>query len=126
VLFRSIEIKTVDIARSGDEFEVKVTWQNTGKLPVALDQAKRVKIVQEDRLMLEFDKELTKGFENAKVIITGPETYDKTIYAGYTEAGEVKEALFKIKVNQKEAVKGKIKLLSTRGGYVEREFTLNN
>lgn len=120
-----IEIQTVDIARSGDEFEIKVTWQNTGKLPVALDQAKRVKIVQEDRLMLEFDKELTKGFENAKVMITGPETYDKTIYAGYTEAGESKSAVFRVKVNNNETVKGKIKLLSTRGGYVERELVLS-
>ena len=93
---------------------------------LALDQAKRVKIVQEDRLMLEFDKELTKGFENAKVQITTPELYEKTIYSGYTEAGETKEASFKVKVNQKEPVKGKLKLMSTRGGYLEREFTLGN
>ncbi|MCH6201885.1 M14 family metallopeptidase [Aquiflexum sp. LQ15W] len=121
-----IEIKNVDINKSGDQYEIKVTWTNSGKLPVALDQAKRVKIVQEDRLMLEFDKELTKGFENAKVQITTPDLYEKIIYAGYTEAGETKEAVFKVKVNQKEPVKGKLKLLSTRGGYIEREFTLGN
>jgi len=121
-----IEIKNVNITKSGDQYEIKVTWTNSGKLPVALDQAKRVKIVQEDRLMLEFDKELTKGFENAKVQITTPELYEKTIYTGYTEVGETKEAVFKVKVNQKEPVKGKLKLLSTRGGYIEREFTLGN
>lgn len=121
-----IEIKNVDITKSGDTYEIKVSWTNSGKLPVALDQAKRVKIVQEDRLMLDFDKELTKGFENAKVQITTPDLYEKTIYAGYTEAGETKEAVFKVKVNQKEPVKGKLKLLSTRGGYIEREFTLGN
>lgn len=121
-----IEIKNVNITKSGDVYEIKVSWTNSGKLPVALDQAKRVKIVQEDRLMLEFDKELTKGFENAKVQITTPELYEKTIYAGYTEAGDTKEAVFKVKVNQKEPVKGKLKLLSTRGGYLEREFTLGN
>lgn len=119
-----IEIKDIKVNKVGEEYEVKVTWANTGKLPVALDQAKRVKIVQEDRLMLEFDKELTKGFENAKVILTSPETFDKTIYAGYTDAGETKEAIFKVKVNQNEPVKAKLKLLSTRGGYVEREITL--
>ena len=121
-----IEIKNVNITKSGDVYEIKVTWTNSGKLPVALDQAKRVKIVQEDRLMLDFDKELTKGFENAKVQITIPELYEKTIYAGYTEVGETKEAIFKVKVNQKEPVKGKLKLLSTRGGYIEREITLRN
>jgi hypothetical protein len=121
-----IEIKNVNITKSGDVYEIKVSWTNSGKLPVALDQAKRVKIVQEDRLMLDFDKELTKGFENAKVQITTPELYEKTIYAGYTEVGETKEAIFKVKVNQKEPVKGKLKLLSTRGGYIEREFTLGN
>jgi hypothetical protein len=121
-----IEIKNVNITKSGDVYEIKVFWTNSGKLPVALDQAKRVKIVQEDRLMLEFDKELTKGFENAKVQITTPELYEKTIYSGYTEAGETKEAVFKVKVNQKEPVKGKLKLMSTRGGYLEREFTLGN
>lgn len=121
-----IEINDVQVSKSGDEYEIKVKWSNSGKLPVALDQAKRVKIVQEDRLMLEFDKELMKGFENAKVQITGPELYDKTIYAGYTDAGESKESVFKVKVNHNEPVKGKIKLLSTRGGYAEREITLGN
>ncbi|MCL6259911.1 M14 family metallopeptidase [Aquiflexum sp. TKW24L] len=121
-----IEIKNINITKTRDVYEIKVSWTNSGKLPVALDQAKRVKIVQEDRLMLDFDKELTKGFENAKVQITTPELYEKTIYTGYTEAGETKEAIFKVKVNQKEPVKGKLKLLSTRGGYIEREFTLGN
>ncbi|EOZ92597.1 hypothetical protein A33Q_3978 [Indibacter alkaliphilus LW1] len=121
-----IEINDIKVSKTGDEYEIKVTWENSGKLPVALDQAKRVKIVQEDRLILEFDKELTKGFENAKVQITSPELYDKTIYAGYTEAGESKESVFKVKVNHNEPVKAKVKLLSTRGGYVEREITLGN
>lgn len=121
-----VEITDVDVTKSGDEYEIKVSWINSGKLPVALEQAQRVKIVQEDRVMLEFDKELTKGFEDAKVQITTPELYEKTIYAGYTQAGETKEAIFKVKVNQNEQVKAKVKLLSTRGGYQEREITLGN
>ena len=121
-----IEIKDVKVSRVKGNYEVKVTWVNSGKLPVALDQAKRVKIVQEDRLMLEFDKELTKGFENAKVQILTPSLYDKTIYAGYTEAGETKEAKFVVKIDQTEPVKAKLKLMSTRGGYVEREITIGN
>lgn len=110
---------------SGGEFEIILEWTNSGKLPVALEQAKLVKIVQEDRVSLDFDKELTKGYENAKVKITTPSLYDKTVYAGYTGVGEKKTATFKVKVEGKESVKGKIKLSSTRGGYFEREFTLN-
>ncbi|SMD46116.1 Predicted carboxypeptidase [Aquiflexum balticum DSM 16537] len=120
-----IEIKDVKVTKSGNEHIVKVTWTNSGKLPVALDQAKRVKIVQEDRLMLEFDKELTKGHENALVQITTPELYNKTIFAGYTEPGETKQAEFRVKVSQKEPVKAKLKILSTRGGYLEREIILD-
>jgi hypothetical protein len=120
-----IEIKEIKVTKSGNEHIVKVTWTNSGKLPVALDQAKRVKIVQEDRLMLEFDKELTKGHENAIVQITMPELYNKTIFAGYTEPGETKQAEFRVKVSQKEPVKAKLKILSTRGGYLEREIVLD-
>jgi len=110
---------------SQGEFEITLEWTNSGKLPVALEQAKLVKIVQEDRVSLDFDKELTKGYENAKVKITAPSLYDKTIYAGYTGVGEKKTATFKVKVEGSESIKGKIKLSSTRGGYFEREFILN-
>lgn len=110
---------------SGGEFEITINWVNSGQLPVALEQAKLVKIVQEDRVSLDFDKELTKGYENAKVKITSPSLYDKTIYAGYTGVGEKKTATFKVKVEGSESVTGKVKLSSTRGGYFEKEFTLN-
>lgn len=83
-----------------------------------------MKIVQEDRVMLDFDKELTKGYENAKVKITSPDLVEKTIYSGYTGVGEKKTATFKVRVEGSEEVKGKIKLSSTRGGLLEREFTL--
>jgi hypothetical protein len=107
------------------EFEIILEWTNSGKLPVALEQAKLVKIVQEDRVSLDFDKELTNGYENAKVKITTPSLYDKTIYAGYTGVGEKKTATFRVKVEGGESIKGKIRLSSTRGGYFEREFILN-
>ncbi|GMQ26713.1 M14 family metallopeptidase [Algoriphagus sp. oki45] len=107
------------------EFEITLEWTNSGKLPVALEQAKLVKIVKEDRVSLNFDKELTKGYEEAKVQIISPELYDKTIYAGYTGVGEKKSASFRVKVQGNESVKGKIQLSSTRGGYFEKEFNLN-
>ncbi|MBN3518654.1 peptidase [Algoriphagus lutimaris] len=120
-----LTVSSVEVANLGDgEFEITLNWENTGSLPVALEQAKLVKIVQEDRVSLTFEKELTEGYENAKVKIITPELYDKTIYAGYTGVGEKKSVTFKVKVETSEEVSGKISLSSTRGGYFEKEFTL--
>ncbi|WP_373399229.1 M14 family metallopeptidase [Algoriphagus halophilus] len=120
-----LTVSSVEVTDLGDgEFEITLNWENTGSLPVALEQAKLVKIVQEDRVSLSFEKELTEGYEHAKVKIITPELYDKTIYAGYTGVGEKKSATFKVKVETTEEVSGKIRLSSTRGGYFEKEFTL--
>lgn len=120
-----LTISDLKVSKTGaGEYEITLEWANTGGLPVALEQAKLVKIVQEDRVMLDFDKELTKGYENAKVKITSPDLFEKTIYAGYTGVGEKKQASFKVKVDGNEEIKGKITLSSTRGGLLEREFTL--
>lgn len=110
--------------KSTDTYTIKVKFTNTGKLPVALKQAQLVKIVQEDRLQLEFDKELTKGGNDAKIKITSPTLFDKTIYLGYTNSGESREASFEVQLNGIEGAKGKLKVLSTRGGLIEKEVVL--
>jgi hypothetical protein len=120
-----IAISDVKVVKNGNEYTINVYWKNEGNLPVALEQAKRVKIVQEDRVQIDIDKELLKGFEKAKVTIIEPALHDKTVYSGYTDAGKSKEAQFKVKVNQSGPVKVKIKLLSTRGGFSEKEIELN-
>ncbi|MFN8347724.1 MAG: M14 family metallopeptidase [Spirosomataceae bacterium] len=120
-----IELKEVTVkALPNREYEIKVKWTNSGKLPVALEQAKLVKIVQEDRVTLDIDKGLLKGFEEAKAVITQPSLFDKTVYAGYTQTGEQKETAFKVKLNQSGSIKAKVKLLSTRGGYKEKEIVI--
>jgi hypothetical protein len=122
-----IDLKDVVVkALPNNEYEIKVRWTNSGKLPVALEQAKLVKIVQEDRVTLDIDKALLKGFEEAKAVITQPALFDKTVYAGYTKIGEQKETTFKVKLNQSGSIKAKVKLLSTRGGYKEKEITIGN
>ncbi|WP_297335509.1 M14 family metallopeptidase [Algoriphagus sp.] len=110
---------------SDNKYEISISWENVGGLPVALEQAKLVKIVQEDRVSLDFEKELLEGYENAKVKITTPKLYDKTIYAGYTGKAEKKSATFRVEVNSNEEISGKIKLSSTRGGLFVKEFKLN-
>ena len=104
-------------------YTIDVSWTNIGHLPTALKQAQLVKIVQEDRVQLDFDKDLTKG-RNPTIKIIEPATYDKTIYAGYTDAGASGSATFQVRVYGGEAVEGKVKVLSTRGGLLEKEIRL--
>lgn len=122
-----IELDDVEVKQNKDNmYEVTVKWTNTGKLPVALEQAKLVKIVQEDRIQLHFDNDLTKGFEDAKVKILTPSTFNKTIKAGYTKSGESKSASFEIELNGIDGAKATLKILSTRGGYIEKEVIIGN
>ena len=113
-----------DVRKKGNTYTITVRFTNTGKLPVALKQAQLVKIVQEDRVQLEFDKELTKSGEGAKVRIIEPSAFDKTVYTAYTEPGESKEVSFIVELKDLDGVKGKLKVLSTRGGYIEQEIVL--
>jgi len=117
------DVTVTEKSKTNDEtvYSIKVTWTNVGNLPVALKQAQLVKIVREDRAQLEFEEELIKG-KDAKVKILTPSTYDKTIRAGYTEPGETKETEFEVRVLGKDG--GKVKVLSTRGGYLEALITL--
>ncbi len=113
------------LEKTGDfrDYEISISWTNTGKLPVALKQAQLVKAVPEDRAELEFDKQLMEKPSPA-VTILEPSTYDKTIRAGYTEPGQSQSVRFKVRVKGAESVEGKAKLLSTRGGYIEVPFKL--
>lgn len=120
-----ITLEKVEVNEIGSQlYEVEITIANTGNLPVALKQAQLVKIVKEDRLQLQFNDDLMKGFDEAAVQIVSPDLYDKTIYLGYTDAGEQKTARFEVRLNGIDGAKGKVKVLSTRGGYIEQEITL--
>lgn len=120
-----IELGDIDIEKKGkDTYTVKVTYSNTGNLPTALLQAQLVKIVREDRVQLQFDSKLTKGGKDAQVQIVTPSLSDKTLYMDRTLPGETKEAQFEVKFNKLNGAKAKVKVLSTRGGYIEKEITI--
>jgi hypothetical protein len=116
-------VSSLEKTGSSRDYEVSISWTNTGRLPVALKQAQLVKAVQEDRVELEFDKPLMEK-PNPTVTILEPSTYDKTVRAGYTEPGQSQSVRFKVRVNGTDPVEGKAKLLSTRGGYIEVPFKL--
>ncbi len=110
---------------SGDSttYEVTVSWTNSGQLPTALKQAQLVKIVQEDRVRLEFDEELMQQGEEQVRIVT-PSRRNKVISAGWTEPGETKSVTFEVRTYGLPGVEGTVHLMSTRGGLVKVPLVL--
>lgn len=119
-----IEITSINVTPSYQDtvYSIEVNFTNTGSLPTALEQAKLVKIVKPDRVVLEFDKELTKDKKNKKVEIVVPKTYNKEIELDWTKKGETKTASFKVKLNGISGVKCKVHVLSSRGGHKVQEI----
>jgi len=125
-----LELGGVSVTRAGaygdtTSYDVTVTFRNTGRMPTALKQAQLVKMVQEDRVTLEFDSTLTKR-PNPKVTIASPATRDKTIRTGWTEPGEAKTVTFRVNTVGMRGAKGTVRVLSTRGGLLKSEFLLGS
>jgi hypothetical protein len=118
-------VRVREVEKEGDltSYEVQVTWRNVGGLPTALRQAQLVKIVQEDRALLEFDGALTRGDE-PRVQILEPSGRGNTFEAGRTEAGATNQATFRVQVRGDAPAGGTARVLSTRGGVLEAAFTL--
>jgi len=120
-----VQVEVKQTASRGDSatYRVRVSWTNAGKLPTALRQAQLVKIVREDEAELQFDRELTRGDTPAVSIVT-PAGRDKSIAAGWTNAGEKKTVTFEVRTRGVPGVAGTVRVLSTRGGMVEAPLTL--
>ena len=88
--------------------EVRVTVRNAGRIPTALEQAKRVKIVRPDALTLA----PARG-SAARVIGRAPEFF----LAGF----ETRTVAMRVRVPVGQEATFTAKLLSTRGGEAERE-----
>ncbi len=121
-----IEILSIDVTPSKEKYvyDIEVRFTNTGFLPTALEQAKLVKIVRQDRVRLEFDKDLTKDKENKKVEVVIPETHKKDIEMGWTKKGEIKKARFTVKLNGIKSAQCTVHVLSSRGGHKKEEITI--
>lgn len=120
-----ITLDNIDIQKKNrNTYTVKVSFTNTGQLPTALRQAQLVKIVREDRVQLQFAEELTKGGEEAQVQVLSPTLFDKTQFMDRTLPGQTQVATFEIKLNKIDGAKATVKILSTRGGYIEKEVVI--
>ncbi|MFC1538705.1 M14 family metallopeptidase [Candidatus Latescibacterota bacterium] len=113
-----IEITSINTKPSKEKgvYDITVNFTNTGFLPTALEQAKIVKIVREDRVRLNIDRDLT---QSGKVeIITNNQD------VGWTKNGETKTALLKVKLNGISEVNATVDVLSTRGGRIRKEIVI--
>lgn len=110
-----VEITDVQAARvrgtpkDSATHEVKVTVRNTGRIPTALEQAKRVHMVKPDMLTLEGTGVTMIGARPQEFWMGGYETRVLTV---------------RVRVPQGQAIPVNAKVSSTRGGVASREATL--
>lgn len=148
-----IEVKKVKSYRSDStDFQMKISYRNAGKLPTALSQAWLVKIVKEDKVVLDFD---TTGFSSTKKIFkeieeekqgskqekkqakrnsqNGQYFDDENAFRvtttfknmPFTQGGAVSTAVFNIRLYSRTELSGKVSVISTRGGILkDKEFKI--
>jgi hypothetical protein len=140
-----IKVKRVKAYRTDSaDYQLMVGVRNKGRLPTALKQAHLVKIVTEDRIELEFDTAGTgKGKPGFRVIEDKKEVPERTsrrMYNDserqdqprktirnipYTQGGSTTEAVFKIRLYNRQELKGTASIFSTRGGVLRnKEFII--
>jgi hypothetical protein len=143
--WEDIEVKKVKSYKSDSaDYQVKVSFRNKGKLPTALKQAHLVKIVREDRIVLDFD---TTGFAIGNLFYkilpeskSSGQSETRGRYANrerdrlltavtknvfFTQGGDITTTVFKIRIYNNRELTGKASLFSTRGGVLRgREFTI--
>lgn len=118
----ALEVEPVEDEGEGTVYEVTARWRNAGGLPTALRQARLVKIVREDRAVLDFGSALVEG-EDATVEMVEPRGRGG-VEVGWLDPGESAEATFRVRVRGDQPVEGTLRILSTRGGVLEETVTL--
>lgn len=126
------------------DFQLKITFSNTGKLPTALKQAQLVKIVKDDRIVLDFDTTGIKpGKLSFKVIVEEKPvkstnrrsrneddaksrqqmTFSKNV--PFTDGGSKSTSVINIRLYGIKELSGKASVYSTRGGILkDRAFVI--
>jgi hypothetical protein len=126
------------------DYQLKIGIINRGKLPTALKQAHLVKIVREDRIELEFDTTgSVKGKPSFKVIEEKKKTPERsrrgmfddmegsspaltaTRNIPFTQGGSETGTVFTVRLYNRQELKGKASMFSTRGGVLKnKEFVI--
>ena len=143
--WENIDVKKVKSYKSDSaDYQVKVSYRNNGKLPTALKQAHLVKIVKEDRIVLDFDTAGSKkGKTDYKVIQDTPpartregrggfggdepaapqRTFSKNV--PFTQGESSTTSVITVRLYNRSELAGKASLFSTRGGILKgKEFVI--
>ncbi len=141
----NIEVKkTKTYKTDSTDYRLKVNFKNTGKLPTALKQATLVKIVTNDRVVLEFDTTGTASGKTGYKVIEEKKPADNRENRGgnydferassprpvfknvpVTDGGAETTAVFDIRLFNRTGLSGKASVISTRGGILkDKEFII--
>jgi hypothetical protein len=108
----NVAVQPARAARDSATHEIRVTVRNSGRLPTALEQAKRVKIVRPDQLALR-----TAQGSTTRVAGRPPEFW--------LNGGESRTVTLRVRAGEKPEDKTfTVRALGTRGGVAEREVRL--
>jgi hypothetical protein len=146
LIWQNYEVKKVKSYKTDSaDYQLKISFKNIGKLPTALKQAHLVKIVTDDKVVLEFNKPDSAYGKPAYKIISekAPSKGRGEGRGGYSESerpvqprpvsenvpdtqgGTVTTAVFNIRVYRGVELSGKASVLSTRGGVLkDKEFVI--
>jgi hypothetical protein len=109
----NVRVQPVSAARDSATHELQVTVRNSGRLPTALEQAKRVKIVRPDQLALRVPQGSTTH------AVGRPSEF-------WLNGGESRTVALRVKAGPRPEDKTfTLRALSTRGGVAEREVRLD-
>jgi hypothetical protein len=143
--WENTEVKKIKSYKTDStDFQLKISFRNKGKLPTALKQAHLVKIVKDDRVVLDFDTTgLASGEISYKVIQEKKPSRERESRGRYndteravqqsvfslnipdTQGESVSTAVFKIRLYNRSELNGKASVFSTRGGILkDREFVI--
>lgn len=143
--WENIEVKKIKSYKADStDYQIKISFRNTGKLPTALKQAHLVKIVKDDRVVLDFDttgaasekpgykvlqeEKIPKGREtrarnNDDERPVPQRTFSKNV--ADTPGGSVTTAVINIRLYNRSELTGKASVYSTRGGVLkDKEFSI--
>jgi hypothetical protein len=145
LLWEKIDVQKVKSYKTDStDFQIEVSYKNVGKLPTALKQAHLVKIVTDDKIVLDFDTTGTasgkisykvieekkpvkpnegRGMNSVEERPLQKATFTKNVTD--TQGGSVTKTLFNIRLYNRTELTGKASVFSTRGGVLKnKEFVI--
>jgi hypothetical protein len=143
--WENIEAKRVKSYKTDSaDYQLIVSFKNTGKLPTALKQAHLVKIVMDDRVVLNFNDTISAGVKPGyKVLQENQPARERAGRGGNpdnerpvqrsmvtrnvpdTNGGAITTAVFNIRLYKGFTITGKASVYSTRGGVLkDKEFSI--